>query len=350
MNTNTTPVAAAFVVGGIIALVAMGARELGPTELFDVGVGSVQGALRQRAPKHLWRSVRGRHWQIVSSELEETATIDTREGTRGSCPSGMVEVRGSMLVEPTDHLYSEHRIDRMQQDTCVEWIQREYPERCARFDRDAWLAASAKLERKPMHYCIDRFEYPNLAGQYPLIFVSWYEAEALCEEQGKRLCDEDEWTFSCEGEEGRPYPYGDGYTRNPGLCITDELWTAYNGKAMTPRDGEGAGREMDRLWRGKPSGGQPGCRSPFGVYDLTGNVDEWTRSTRDGERPSILKGGYWGPVRTRCRPSTRSHDQNHTFYQQGFRCCADAPSSADGPESGGPTTLDGAPRLPREAR
>jgi hypothetical protein len=52
-------------------------------------------------------------------------------------------------------------------------------------------------------------------------------------------------------------------------------------------------------------------------------VDEWTRTSREGERPSILKGGYWGPVRTRCRPSTRSHDENHIFYQQGFRCCAD---------------------------
>ena len=55
---------------------------------------------------------------------------------------------------------------------------------------------------------------------------------------------------------------------------------------------------------------------------MTGNVDEWTRTVREGERPSILKGGYWGPVRTRCRPTTRSHDENHMFYQQGFRCCS----------------------------
>jgi formylglycine-generating enzyme required for sulfatase activity len=93
---------------------------------------------------------------------------------------------------------------------------------------------------------------------------------------------------------------------------------------MNPRDGEMAGWEMDRLWGGKASGSQTRCRSTFGVYDMTGNVDEWTHSVRSGERPSILKGGYWGPVRTRCRPSTRGHDQNHMFYQQGFRCCSDA--------------------------
>ena len=73
-----------------------------------------------------------------------------------------------------------------------------------------------------------------------------------------------------------------------------------------------------------PAGSFPECQSPFGVYDMTGNIDEWTMSSYGG-RKSILKGGYWGPVRTRCRPSTRAHGEDHAFYQQGVRCCADAP-------------------------
>jgi formylglycine-generating enzyme required for sulfatase activity len=189
-----------------------------------------------------------------------------------------------------------------------------------------------------MSYCIDRFEYPNIKGQYPIIYVSWYEANELCQLQGKRLCDEDEWTFACEGEEAQPYPYGDGYSRDPAKCVTDQTWLAYNEKQMSPRDGEAAGHEMDRLWNGFASGQQTACRSPMGVYDMTGNVDEWTTSMREGERPSILKGGYWGPVRTRCRPSTRSHDQNHTFYQQGFRCCAGVGTSIQKLPSDEPTT------------
>jgi len=56
---------------------------------------------------------------------------------------------------------------------------------------------------------------------------------------------------------------------------------------------------------------------------MIGNVDEWTIASRPSKYPSILKGGYWGPVRTRCQPSTRNHSPNHTFYQQGFRCCGD---------------------------
>ena len=151
--------------------------------------------------------------------------------------------------------------------------------------------------------------------------VNWYEAEDLCADEGKRLCNEDEWTFACEGEEATPYPYG--YTRDATACVIDQPWRPFHESALRPRDGANAAAELDRLWQGVPSGSQPRCRSPFGVYDLTGNVDEWTRTVREGERPSILKGGYWGPVRTRCRPATRSHDENHIFYQQGVRCCSD---------------------------
>jgi formylglycine-generating enzyme required for sulfatase activity len=100
-----------------------------------------------------------------------------------------------------------------------------------------------------------------------------------------------------------------------------------------PEAGRTDGRalaEIDRLWQGEASGARSRCRSPFGVYDMTGNVDEWTVSVRPGERPSILKGGYWGPVRTRCRPSTRAHGEDYASYQQGFRCCADVPSRAAG--------------------
>ena len=47
------------------------------------------------------------------------------------------------------------------------------------------------------------------------------------------------------------------------------------------------------------------------------------------EKPYVsgLKGGYWGPVRDRCRPMTTDHNQWHTGYQVGFRCCEDVPST-----------------------
>jgi formylglycine-generating enzyme len=273
------------------------------------------------APRE-WRSIKGRHWQIVSPPGEPTEETDRAEGNRGACPAGMIEVAGNMV--------SAWLMDERQQDVCTKWINRKFPERCAEFDRDKWLTVIRDLPRKPMHFCIDRFEYPNRKGEYPILFVNWIEAGELCEGDGKRLCTETEWTFACEGEEAMPYPYG--YVRDAEACVVDKTWVPYFPQAFsTP---EGTMHELDRLWQGLPAGGSPRCKSPFGVYDMTGNVDEWTRSsTREG-RPSVLKGGYWGPVRTRCRPSTRAHGELHAFYQQGLRCCANLPSTDGGVSDG----------------
>jgi sulfatase modifying factor 1 len=264
------------------------------------------------APRE-WRSIHGRHWQIVSPPGEPVEETDRREGNRGACPPGMVDVAGDMV--------NAWLMDERQQDVCTKWINRKFPERCAEFDRDLWLARTRDLPRKPMHFCIDRFEYPNRKGEYPVLYVNWIEANELCEAEGKRLCTETEWTFACEGEEAMPYPYG--YVRDTESCIVDKTWVPYFPKAFsTP---EGTMHELDRLWQGAPSGDRPRCKSSFGVYDMTGNVDEWTRSSSPQGRPSVLKGGYWGPVRTRCRPSTRAHGELHAFYQQGLRCCTSLP-------------------------
>jgi formylglycine-generating enzyme required for sulfatase activity len=229
----------------------------------------------------------------------------------------MVEVSGNMKVDGP-----QGSVEELQGRACAKWIQREFPERCALFDAARWRELSSGLETRPMHFCIDRFEYPNRKGDYPLIGVTWHEAVALCDERAERLCTEDEWTFACEGEEALPYPTG--YVRDPEACVIDRPWRPVDEEALSKRDSASALREVDKLWQGEASGTHPRCRSPFGVDDTIGNVDEWTRSVRPSSHQSILKGGYWGPVRTRCRPSTRVHDEGFFFYQQGFRCCSNA--------------------------
>lgn len=275
------------------------------------------------ATVHPWHLVGGRSWQIVADASEDLATTDATEGTRGACPAGMVEVAGRAKIDGA------HSIETLQESVCTDWIRRQYPARCGAFDAEAWRALSADLPTRPMHFCIDRFEYPNRRGEYPLIFVTWYEAKALCSAEGKRLCTEDEWTFACEGEEAVPYPYG--YTRDDTACVIDRVHRPFDESKLRRRDSEDAMRELDRLWQGEASGARARCRSPFGVYDLTGNVDEWTTSTHPGGYPSILKGGYWGQIRARCRPSTRAHGETFAFYQQGLRCCADLDERAPPP-------------------
>ncbi len=271
-----------------------------------------EGDLRT-TPVREWHLVLGKHWQIVGPRGEDPALTDAREGNRGNCGPGMVHVAGKMK----QHFL----LDDLQLQACTKWIDRKWPERCAEYDRDKWLTISKELPTQSIDVCIDRFEYPNRKGEYPIIMVSWYEARDACKNEGKRLCSEDEWTFACEGEEATPYP--NGYARESDACLNDQPWKKFDGQALMPRTGKNAMLELDRLWQGLPSGSRPHCKSKSGVYDLTGNIDEWTKSSIAGERPSVLKGGYWGPVRTRCRPATKAHDETHTFYQQGFRCCAD---------------------------
>lgn len=268
--------------------------------------------------EHRWRLVDGHHWQVVPDSVgEPSIETDAREGTRGDCREGMVAIVGGMKEGRAES------IESLQNGTCIDWIDRNYPERCATFDRSTWLRVSARerLSTRPMQFCIDRFEYPNQKNGYPIIDVTWHESKSLCEGLGKRLCTESEWTFACEGEEATPYPTG--YVRDPIACVIDRPRRLVDESVLSPRDSRAALGEIDRLWQGEISGSHSACMSEFGVHDLTGNVDEWTSSMRATERPSILKGGYWGPVRARCRPSTRVHGEDFANYQQGFRCCQD---------------------------
>ena len=289
-----------------------------------------EALVRGLAPSRPWALVEGKSWQIQVDESEDPAVTDQAEGTRGACPPGMVEVSGAMKLDGP-----RGSVEWLQDGTCTRWINRDFPARCAEFDRSAWLAASRDLRTRPLHFCIDRYEHPDRKGAYPIIAVTWYEAKARCESQGRRLCTEDEWTFACEGEEAMPYPTG--YTRDEQACVIDRPWKPFDQRRIGVRDSTLALAEIDYAWQGEPSGARPACRSPFGVYDMTGNVDEWTSSVERTGYRSVFKGGYWGPIRARCRASTRAHDEDFYYYQQGFRCCGEVPAA----DAGAGTDADG---------
>jgi formylglycine-generating enzyme required for sulfatase activity len=67
------------------------------------------------------------------------------------------------------------------------------------------------------------------------------------------------------------------------------------------------------------------CVSPYGIYDLTGNIDEWVQSFDfHDSKISNLKGGhYLHNCRARCRPVTTRHGPYYFQASIGFRCCAD---------------------------
>jgi hypothetical protein len=226
--------------------------------------------------------------------------------TTGACPAGMLEVEGDYCP------YIEQK--------CLRWLDPETKMRCAEFAPTSKCASNTSHKK----FCIDRFEYPNKPGEKPVIMKTWYEARDTCKSLGKRLCGESEWTLACEGQERLPYPYG--YQRNAEACNIDKPHPDVNEKALA--DARTRDAEVERLWQGEPSGSREACVSPYGVHDMTGNVDEWVVNESGKPYQSGLKGGYWGPVRTRCRPMTTAHGEDFSFYQIGFRCCSDTPSVA----------------------
>jgi hypothetical protein len=228
--------------------------------------------------------------------------------TESGCAPDMVEVEGDYcpLVEQK----------------CLRWLDPETKLQCAEFARQTGVGCT--LASHHQHFCIDRYEWPNKLGALPTYMASWVEAKASCESLGKRLCGDTEWTLACEGPARQPYPYGDGYARDDRACNIDKpyIWPQPE-KVFDPATQAG---ELARLDQREPSGGRSACVSPYGVHDMVGNVDEWVVNVSQFGHPHVsgLKGGYWGPVRTRCRPMTTAHDETFRYYQIGFRCCGDA--------------------------
>ncbi len=197
---------------------------------------------------------------------------------------------------------------------------------CAEYVRDRRCMEEPERRR----YCIDRYEWPNVVGENPMVYVDWFEAKALCADAGKRLCRRSEWILACEGPKRLPFPWG--FVRQPSPCNIDRPTFEFDvGAMMKDETREG---ELARLWQADRIGSHPDCVSAFGAYDMSGNVDEWTDDQADNPgtpHVSTLNGGYWGPVRDTCRLTTTSHGPTFKFYQVGFRCCGDTVDGVDVP-------------------
>ncbi|MCK6580456.1 MAG: SUMF1/EgtB/PvdO family nonheme iron enzyme [Anaerolineae bacterium] len=174
-----------------------------------------------------------------------------------------------------------------------------FPITCIQY---SFYAQHEKITQLPLGW--KNYHPPENTGKLPISGISWLEAKAftnwLCAMAncGFDLPNEEEWEKAARGREDiRPFPWGDDATNLIERCNSVD---------------NGIGRVM-------PCDFFPAGRSPFGVWDMSGNVWEWT-STEASSGRYYLKGGSYNEQYEELQCHSRidaKHENKRPFY--GFR-------------------------------
>jgi formylglycine-generating enzyme required for sulfatase activity len=149
--------------------------------------------------------------------------------------------------------------------------------------------------------------YPEGTAAHPVTYVSWDDAQAYAQWAGKRLPTAEEWEAAARGLQGQTYPWG----------------STFAGKQLN----------LGNITGGPaPVGTYPDDVSPYQVYDMGGNVMEWTLTQYQGQHDFfILKGGAWSSDPFEARGANNTPGE--AIYQLGhigFRCAKSVGSHQSG--------------------
>ena len=193
------------------------------------------------------------------------------------------------------------------------------------------IVGKGKTKKHPYYEPVTnlRVKAVSSKGVFPQAYISRNEAEGACKEAGKRLCTDDEWLGACRGKKKTQFPYGDerktGYCNDKGVSPLNHF---FNAAADPSNKGYGFEAMNDpRLNQLKGTVAKTGsyskCTNGYKVYDMVGNVHEWTADPK-----GTFRGGYYLDTTINgdgCDYKTTAHDAKYHDYSTGFRCCADLP-------------------------
>jgi len=247
------------------------------------------------------------------------------------------------------------------------------PAHPVRIDKPFWMARHEVSNRlynlfDPTHdsrvedknsYQFGIHGYPSNEPQQPVVRVSWFEARAFCEwlsqKTGRRfsLPTESQWEYACRAGTSTPFWYGDldtdfsqfanmgdakltDFATNP-YTVFEPLKNPSKYDDWIPKDARFNDQGLLALEPGRYRANR------WGLFDMHGNVAEWTASTdrpypsrpddgRDDGSPDgrkVVRGGSWRDRPYRCASSYRlSYLPFQHVYNVGFRVACEASDEA----------------------
>jgi hypothetical protein len=163
---------------------------------------------------------------------------------------------------------------------------------------------------------------PNV---YPQAYISGAQAARACAGAGKRLCAPVEWRKACMGPQQTTFGYGNeretgrcndtGYS--PMLRLYPQVAQSWTFVGMTEMNDARLNQLEQTL---SPTGSHDRCTNEYGVFDMVGNLHEWTNDPN-----GTFQGGYYLDTHKNgdgCSYRTVAHEFTYHDYSTGFRCCA----------------------------
>jgi formylglycine-generating enzyme required for sulfatase activity len=185
-----------------------------------------------------------------------------------------------------------------------------------RIDAGDWIFIPLDDPSQRLEFDGSAFSVQPGYENHPMTMVSWFGAWAYCGYYGWRLPTEVEWEKAARGEDARPFPWGEEIQRsNANFYASRDPFEDMSsfGSRTTP-----VGFFNGGTYEGYTT---LNSASPYGLYDMAGNVWQWTGDVYEGMHYRFMRGGSKDTYEMDLRAWVRNN-ATPTYFSPGvgFRC------------------------------